>query len=250
MRSLSDSVVVITGASSGFGRQLARTLAPMGTTLVLADVDAVGGQAVAQETGATFVRTDVSSLDDNRSLIEAAETACGRVDAVFLNAGISSGTDLGADFDLERYRLAMGVNLDGVVFGAQAALPALLRAGGGQILATASLAGLVGIPTDPVYGANKHAVVGLVRSLAPVWAARGVRVNALCPGFADTAIVEPFRDMIAGFGVPLINPQKVADTAVTVLSGEGTGECWFIQPGRPAAPFAFRNVPGPGNDPE
>lgn len=250
MRTLSDSVVVITGAASGFGRELARTLAPRGTTLVLADVDVDGGQAVAQEVSGTFVRCDVSSLDDNVSLISAAETAHGRVDAVFLNAGIATGTELGEGFDPELYRRAMGVNLDGVVFGAQAALPALRRAGGGHILATASLAGLVGMPADPMYTANKHGVVGFVRGLAPSVAHQGIKVNAVCPGFADTKIVDPMREAIAGFGVPLMKPGRVAGAAVSIFEGEGTGECWFVQPGRPAAPFVFRNVPGPGTDAE
>ena len=93
--------------------------------------------------------------------------ACGGLDLVHLNAGVASGCGVGDDFDLARYRRAMGANLDGVVFGMHAALPALRARGGGAIVATASLAGLTGVAYDPLYSANKHAVVGLVRSLAP-----------------------------------------------------------------------------------
>ena len=94
----------------------------------------------------------------------------------------------------------MGANLDGVVFGVHAALPALRRRGGGAIVATASLAGLTGVPYDPLYAANKHAVVGLVRSLAPL-AAEGIRVNAVCPGFAESRIIDPIRDALRDSGV-------------------------------------------------
>ena len=152
---------------------------------------------------------------------------------------------MGEDFDLAAYRLAMGVNIDGVVFGVHAALPALARRGGGAIVATASLAGLTGIPSDPVYGANKHAVVGLVRSLAPSLTSQNVTINAICPGFADTAIVDGFRDQISAWGVPLLDADDVADAAVRAMTGGATGECWFVQPGREPAPFLFRNVPGP-----
>ena len=86
----------------------------------------------------------------------------------YLNAGIASFFSLGDDFDPQLYRRAMGVNLDGVVFGMDAALPALKARGGGAIVATASLAGLNGPPFDPLYAANKHAVVGLTRSLGLV----------------------------------------------------------------------------------
>ena len=84
----------------------------------------------------------------------------------------------------------MGVNLDGVVFGTHAALPALKARGGGAIVATSSLAGLIGVPLEPIYSANKHAVVGLARSLGPALIADGIRFNAVCPGFADTPLVE------------------------------------------------------------
>ena len=111
-----------------------------------------------------------------------------------LNAGVGSGCGVGDDFDLALYRRAMGANLDGVVFGTHAALPALRARGGGAIVATSSLAGLTGVAYDPLYAANKHAVVGLTRSLGPLLAEEGIRFNAVCPGFAESAIIEPIRD--------------------------------------------------------
>jgi len=96
----------------------------------------------------------------------------------------------------ELYRRAMSVNLDGVVFGVHAVLPALRARGGGAIVATASLAGLTGVPLDPLYAANKHGVVGLVRSLGPTLSAEGIRINAVCPGFAESGMIAPFREAL------------------------------------------------------
>ena len=132
-------------------------------------------------------------------MVALAVERLGGLDLAYLNAGVATGCGVGEDFDLERYRRAMGVNLDGVVFGMHAVLPALRERGGGAIVATASLAGLTGVPLDPLYAANKHGVVGLVRSLGPALSAEGIRVNAVCPGFAESAIIAPFRDaLIAG----------------------------------------------------
>jgi NAD(P)-dependent dehydrogenase (short-subunit alcohol dehydrogenase family) len=170
---------------------------------------------------------------------------CGGLDLVHLNAGVGTGCGVGDDFDLALYRRAMGANLDGVVFGLHAALPALRARGGGAIVATASLAGLTGVPYDPLYSANKHAVVGLVRSLAPGLAEEGIRVNAVCPGFAESPIIEPLRDALAESGIAIIPAETVASAVVDLLAGDVAGECVVIQPGRDPLPFAFRGVPGP-----
>src|SRR6202035_5044805 len=98
-----------------------------------------------------------------------------------LNAGVTSWCGMGDDFDPEAYRRSMAINLDGVVYGIAAARPALKASGGGTIVATASMAGLVATPFDPIYAANKHGVVGLARSLGQVYEPDGIRVHALCP---------------------------------------------------------------------
>jgi NAD(P)-dependent dehydrogenase (short-subunit alcohol dehydrogenase family) len=98
---------------------------------------------------------------------------------------------------------------------------------------------------DPLYAANKHAVVGLARSLGPVLADRGVRFNAICPGFAESSIIDPIRGMLADMGVPVIPAEKVAGAVLELFAGEMTGECWFVQPGRDPGPFGFRGIPGP-----
>ena len=214
--------------------------------MVVADVDAAGGEAVAAEVGGHFVATDVASFEANHAAVAWTVERCGGLDLAFLNAGISTGFGVGEDFDLARYRRAMGINFDGVVFGTHAALPALRARGGGAIVATASLAGLTGVPPDPIYAANKHAVVGLARSLGPALAGDGIRFNAVCPGFAESNIIAEIREALVGAGFEIIPAETVAGTVLHLMRGEMTGECWFIQPRRDPAPFRFRNVPGPG----
>lgn len=241
----SGKVALVTGAASGLGRATARALAVAGAKLLLADIDREGGERVAEELEAPFRHTDVSRLDDNLAVVEAAREEHGGLDLAFLNAGVSTGCGLGDDFDPGLYRRAIGVNLDGVVFGAHAVLPALRERGGGSIVATASLAGLTAVPFDPIYAANKHAVVGLARSLGLGLAAEAIRFNAVCPGFAESAIIEPIREALEQQGLPIIRAETVAETVLRIFAGEATGECWFIQPGREPEPFRFPNLPGP-----
>lgn len=243
-RDLRDRVAIVTGGAGGLGRATALALAEAGAQIVIADVDEAGGTATAEEVGGAFRRTDVGELAENEALAAFALERFGAIDLVFLNAGVTTGCGVEESFDLERYRRAMAINLDGVVFGIHATLPHL-RGRDGAIVATSSLAGLTGVPYDPIYAANKHGVIGLVRSLAPVLALDGIRISAVCPGFADTAIVDDIRAGLAEQGMPLIDPKVVAQTAVHLLRTDASGEAWFIQPGREPAAFAFRNIPGP-----
>lgn len=165
----------------------------------------------------------------------------GEFDAAFLNAGIVTREgDIAALTD-EQYRRAVRANVDGVVFGVRE-LSARLMPNGGSIVATSSLAGLTATPMDPIYSLTKHAVIGFVRSVAPQLAAKGIRINALCPGFTDTPIVQDeVRWMI---DVPLMEPAFVADAALQALNDEETGGAWIVQPNR-VLRFRFPNIPGP-----
>ena len=241
---LDGKVALVTGGAGGLGSATARALAAAGVEVIIADVDPAG-VGVADEVGGRFVRSDVSSLDANRELVELARRECGGLDLVHLNAGVASGVGLGDDFDVDRYRRVMGINLDGVVFGTVAALPALRDRGGGAIVATASLAGLTAVPFDPLYAANKHAVVGLARSLGLGLADDGIRFNAICPGFAESGIIEPIREALVESGLPIIPAETVADAVIELFTGEMSGECWYVQAGRDAEAFRFRNIPGP-----
>jgi NAD(P)-dependent dehydrogenase (short-subunit alcohol dehydrogenase family) len=165
----------------------------------------------------------------------AAWERVGPVDLACLNAGVLTG-----ELTPESYRRAVAVNVDGVVLGVLRLREVMGR---GVIVATASLAGLTAMPSDPVYSLTKHAVVGFVRSMAPNL--DGIRLNAVCPGLADTAMVDAQRDALVAAAFPLLRPAEVADAVWLAATSEGTGECWFVQPGREPAPFRFPNLPGP-----
>lgn len=236
-------VALITGGASGFGAEVARQLVRRGDRVVLVDVN--DASSLAASLGGHFLQADVSDLDQVLATTAAAEERYGGIDLFFLNAGISTGCGITDDFDLQRYRRAMGANVDGVVFGVHAAVPVLQRRGGGSIVCTASMAGLTGTPFDPVYGANKHAVVGLVRALGPVLAPLRVRINAFCPGFAQTRIIEDLREVLAGSGTPIIPVEKAGASVLEVFDSGLSGEAWLLQAGRDVMPYRFRGIPGP-----
>jgi len=177
---------------------------------------------------------DVAEPDAWRSLE-------GEFDAAFLNAGTSTGVADAAELTDEEWHRILRANLDGVVYGTRE-LAARLMPGGGSIVATASLAGLTGMAHDPAYTATKHAVIGWVRAAAPALAQRSIRLNALCPGFTDTPIVE--TELRGLLDVPLMEPSFVAEAALRVLEDSETGRAWVAQPNR-IEPFRFPGVPGP-----
>ena len=117
---------------------------------------------------------------------------------------------------------------------------------GDAIVVTASLAGLTGVEGDPIYALTKHAVVGFVRSVAPQLSELGVRINAVCPGFADTPMVAgELRESLEAAGFPLLRAEDVAEAVLSAARSESTGEAWIVQPGRDPEPYRFRGIPGP-----
>jgi NAD(P)-dependent dehydrogenase (short-subunit alcohol dehydrogenase family) len=167
----------------------------------------------------------------------------GPVDVACLNAGVLGGPSDPAEITLDGYRRAMSVNVDGVVLGVRRL--ARVMPSGGRIVVTASLAGLTAMPDDPVYAATKHAVVGFVRSVAPTLAGRGISINAVCPGIADTPMLAgAAREAIDAAGFPVLAASDVADAVWLALQSGVTGHAWAVQPGRPPVDFRFPNVPG------
>jgi NAD(P)-dependent dehydrogenase (short-subunit alcohol dehydrogenase family) len=165
----------------------------------------------------------------------AAWERVGPVDLACLNAGVLTG-----ELTAESYRRAVSVNVDGVVLGVLRLSRVMQE---GAIVATASLAGLTAMPSDPVYSLTKHAVVGFVRSMAPQL--EPVHLNAVCPGIADTPMIDHQRDAFAAAGFPLLSPDEVAEAMWRAATSGGSGECWFVQPGREPSLFRFPNLPGP-----
>ena len=170
----------------------------------------------------------------------AAWEGVGAVDLACLNAGVLTGETDPRKLTDEQYRRAVAVNVDGVVFGLRR-LAQVME--GGAIVATASLAGLTAMPSDVIYSLTKHAVVGFVRSVAPLL--EPIRINAVCPGIADTAMIDHQRAAFAEAGFPLLRPAEVAEAVWLAATSDGSGECWFVQPGREPAPLRFPNLPGP-----
>ncbi|MFI7448817.1 SDR family oxidoreductase [Nonomuraea sp. NPDC049714] len=239
-----STVALITGAASGIGAAVARRLSTGGATCVLVDLDGEGAERLAKEVGGAWLAADVSTEEASLRAVELAREKYGRLDLVHLNAGITSGVDLAA-FDAAAYRKAVGVNVDGVVFGVAASLPLLKRSGGGAIVVTASLAGLVGYDGDPIYTLTKHAVVGLVRGLANPLAKENIRIDAVCPGFTDTPLVAEARELFTSAGFPLLDADDVAAAVESAFYSEETGTLLIVQPGRQPVPYRYAGVPGP-----
>ena len=216
----------------------------MSRALVTGGASGIGAALVSRLRAEGF---EVESLDLATGF-DVADPASwetvGPVDVACLNAGVLGGPRDPAELTIEGYRRAVAVNVDGVVLGVRRL--ASVMPSGGRIVCTASLAGLTAVPDDPVYALTKHAVVGFVRSVAPALDARGISINAVCPGFADTPMVAgTARERLVSAGFPLLEAEDVAEAAWAALTSGETGHAWVVQPGRPPLDFRFPTLPGP-----
>jgi len=212
---------LVTGGASGIGRAIVDALERDGADVEVLDLATgfdVGDSEAWEEVG-------------------AAEVAC-------LNAGVVTGEGDIASLTDEQYRRALAANVDGVVLGTRRM--ARVMEPGAAIVVTASLGGLTPIVSDPIYAMTKHAVVGFVRSVAPQLEERGIRINAVCPAWADTALLPPEqKDLFAAADYPLLAPEQIADAVLLAARSDETGLAWVVQTGREPLQFRFPNVPGP-----
>jgi NAD(P)-dependent dehydrogenase (short-subunit alcohol dehydrogenase family) len=242
---LQGKVAVITGGASGIGRATARLLAREGASVLVADRNGDAAAAAAAEIDGAAVVADVSRPEEWGTIVSAAR-ALGGVDLAYLNAGVTTGEEDITKVTDDQYRRIMGVNVDGVVFGTRALVPEMAARGGGAIVATSSLAGIVAFPGDPVYTLSKHAVVGFVRSLGARLAEDHITINAVCPGLVDTPLIDgEIRDVLAGSGFPLIAPESVAEAVLECMLGDATGQAVVVQVGREPTAYRFGRPPGP-----
>ncbi len=186
---LKDKVVLITGGGSGIGRAIAHTFAEEGAKVMIAELDEASGQKVADEIGenAAYVHCDTSSEEDVQASLTAAEKRFGGLNVVVNNAGVSQ-----KDWDT-----TIAVNLSGVYYGCKYGAEKLAASGGGSIINLSSILGLVGIGGEDAYVAAKHGVVGLTKNFAIEFGRRGVRINCINPGWIETPMTAPIREMEA-----------------------------------------------------
>ncbi|MFI9822902.1 SDR family NAD(P)-dependent oxidoreductase [Streptomyces sp. NPDC052013] len=188
MGKLDGRVVFVTGAARGQGEQEARLFAQEGARVVVADVLDDPGQAVAKEIGARYVRLDVGREDDWQAAVAVVRETYGRIDGLVNNAGILRFNSL-LDTPLDEFMEVVRVNQVGCFLGIRTVGREMAR--GGTIVNTASYTGLTGMAAVGAYAASKHAILGLTRVAALELAARGIRVNAVCPGAVDTPMSRP-----------------------------------------------------------
>jgi NAD(P)-dependent dehydrogenase (short-subunit alcohol dehydrogenase family) len=214
------------------------------TALVTGSAGGIGSAIVAKLRSEGFQVQELDLVNGFDVSDPEAWEHIGSVDLACLNAGVVTGDGEITTLTDEQYRRALSVNVDGVVFGVRRLDRVMPK--GSTIVVTASLAGLTAIPDDPIYGLTKHAVVGFVRSVADQLAGRGIRIQAVCPGWADTPLTtNGFRDELKERGYRLLQPFEVAEGVWSAYRSEGTGEAWVVQPGREPLQYEFKGVPGP-----
>ena len=236
MGSFDGKVALVTGAAGGIGRESALAFARKGAKVVVSDVTVDGGEETVQmikDMGgeAIFVKADVSKQAEVQALVDKAVETYGRLDFAHNNAGIEGAPAPCADCTLENWDKTIAINLTGVFYCCQAEVRQMLKQGGGAIVNTASVAGLVGFAGIPAYTASKHGVNGLTKQIALDYAKAGIRVNSVCPGIIHTAMIDRFTGgdpaaleaMTASEPIGRLGkPSEVADAVVYLCSDEAS----------------------------
>ena len=232
MSDFDGKVVLITGAAGGIGRAAAIQFAQQGARVAVADIDAAGAAETVELIGddaAMAISVDVSDEASCQAMVDATVSKFGRLDILFSNAGISGDRAKTADITTQDWNRVIAINLTGVFFCSRAAIPAMQNVGGGVIINTASVDGLVGMPTIPHYVAAKHGVIGLTKSIAIEYARDNIRAVAVAPGYIKTKMTEEsFSDdekalltSLVPLGRPA-GPEEVANMVIWLASDKAS----------------------------
>jgi NAD(P)-dependent dehydrogenase (short-subunit alcohol dehydrogenase family) len=192
-------VAIVTGAASGIGAAVARTLAADGAKVLLADLDLRGAETVAAEIRAaggtaSAIETNVADAVEVEAMVETAKRTYGGLHLAVNNAGIGGPAAPTGDYPLDGWQKVIDTNLNSVFYGLRYEIPAIIASGGGAIVNMASILGSVGFANAPAYVAAKHGVVGLTKVAAMEYAKHGVRINSIGPAFIDTPLLSKNLD--------------------------------------------------------
>ena len=229
---LDGKVALVTGGGSGIGRATCLAMAREGAQVMVADIVVEGGQetvSLVKNAGgeATFIRADVSQASEVEAMVKQTIETYGRLDCAFNNAGIEGPVCSTVEYTEEDFDRVVAIDLTGVWLCMKYEIPAMLQHGGGAIVNTASVAGLVGFQGISAYVASKHGVNGLTKTAALEYAKAGIRVNAVCPGVIETPMVKRAFEKSPGMeeGVAAVEPvgrlgqpQEVAEAVVWLCS--------------------------------
>jgi len=228
---LKDKVAIVTGASSGIGFVTAELMLREGASVVFSDIHedaAPEVQAITSVANAHYIKADVAKEQDVANLFTETIKIYGRVDVVFANAGISGSKESCEELALEHWQQVVDVNLTGVFLTNKYALKYMLPQGSGAIVNNCSILGHVGQKGHTVYPATKGAIANMTRSLAVTYAARGVRINAVCPGYVKTAILDYLEPEIKAELTKLHpigrlgNPEEIAKAVIFLASDDAS----------------------------
>jgi len=227
---VSGRTVVVTGAGSGIGRAACEVFAEAGAHVLAVDRHDDTAAATAEAVGGTSLSGDVS---DPALWDRVVEATGDDLRAVYLNAGVYGHNGAIEDLPLDLYERTIDTNIGGVVLGTRACVPALRANGGGAIVVTASVAGVIAFGGNPLYTLTKQAVAGFVAAIAPALEPSGVSIDAVCPGVVDTSMTEGALGGLdpKALGIEMVGPEVIARTALELATTEGTGRCRVVRAG-------------------